>query len=106
MDTPDLAFIGLGNMGGGMAMRLVERGFRVTVHNRTRVKAEPVCAAGALLAPSAAAAAAGADVVLVSLSDDDAVEQVVFGELATALRPGTVVIDTSTVSPDYAREAS
>ena len=106
METPGLAFIGLGNMGAGMAIRLLERGFPVTVHNRTPDKAEPVCAAGAQLAPSAVAAAAGADVVLVSLSDDAAVEQVVFGELGPALRPGTVVIDTSTVSPDYARAAS
>jgi 3-hydroxyisobutyrate dehydrogenase-like beta-hydroxyacid dehydrogenase len=104
MDKPDLAFIGLGGMGTAMALRLIDRGFRLTVHNRTAAKAGPLRAAGAAVAATAAEAAAAAPVVLLSLSDEAAVEAVVFGP--SGLRPGTVVIDTSTVSPGYAREAT
>lgn len=104
MEATELAFIGLGGMGSAMALRLIDRGFTLTVHNRTAAKAEPLRAAGATVAATAGQAAAGARIVLVSLSDEAAVEQVVFGALDLA--PGTLVIDTSTVSPGYAREAN
>lgn len=106
VSTDKLAFIGLGNMGGGMAGRLLERGHALTVHNRTASKARPLVDAGARLAESPAAAAAGHDVVLLSLSDEKAVESVLFGEVVPVLAPGAYVVDTSTVSPGYAREAA
>lgn len=98
-----IAFLGLGAMGGGMAARLLERGWPLVVHNRTAAKAAPLVAAGARAASSPAEAAADVDVVLLSLSDEAAVEQVIFGELRSVLRPGLLVVDTSTVSPPYAR---
>jgi 3-hydroxyisobutyrate dehydrogenase-like beta-hydroxyacid dehydrogenase len=101
-----LGFIGLGAMGGGIAARLVESGYPVRVYNRTQAKLAPVVAAGAQAALSAADAASGADVVIVSLADETAVEKVVFGEVVAGLAAGTVVIDTSTVRPEFAREAA
>ncbi|MEU6962558.1 NAD(P)-dependent oxidoreductase [Streptomyces chrestomyceticus] len=106
MDHRRLAFIGLGAMGGGMAHRLLESGYALTVHNRTAGKAEPLLAAGARGAGSPGAAAAGHRVVLLSLSDEQAVEEVLFGRVVPVLEPGALVVDTSTVSPGFAREAA
>ncbi|MGP3988008.1 NAD(P)-binding domain-containing protein [Streptomyces sp. 3N207] len=104
--TEPLAFVGLGNMGGGMAHRLLETGHTLTVHNRTAAKAAPLAEAGATVAASPAEAAKGRSVVLLSLADEAAVEEVLFGQVADVLAPGAVVIDTSTVSPAYARECA
>ena len=100
-----LAVVGLGGIGSAMAYRLLDAGFSLTVHNRTKEKATPVVAAGARLASSPAEAAT-ADVVLLSLSDERAVEHVLFGAMLPYLRSGTVLVDTSTVSPTYARSAA
>src|SRR6266516_1509736 len=101
--TP-IAVIGLGGMGSGMAHALVRAGFPVTVYNRTEAKAAPLAQAGASIAP--AAAAANASVVLLSLADETAVQDVLFGRLGGILRVGQTVIDTSTVSPEFARAAA
>ncbi|MGP4026296.1 NAD(P)-dependent oxidoreductase [Actinomadura sp. 3N407] len=102
----EVAFIGLGVMGAGMATRLVETGRSVRVYNRTPEKAAPVVEAGARAARTAADAARDADVVIVSLADEAAVEKVLFGDAVHGLAPGTPVIDTSTVTPAFAREAA
>ncbi len=101
-----VAFIGLGTMGAPMATRLVEAGFDVTVHNRTREREEPVAAAGAARAASPKEAAAGADVVLTMVSDTPDVEAVVLGEdgAAHGMKEGSVLIDMSTISPEITRE--
>lgn len=106
MSRTRLAFIGLGSMGGGMAHRLLRSGYELTVHNRTASRAEPLVAEGAAWADSPARAVAGVRTVVLSLSDEAAVEKVLFGEVVPALEPGSTVIDTSTVSPDYARRAA
>ncbi|MFH8349812.1 NAD(P)-dependent oxidoreductase [Streptomyces sp. NPDC018045] len=106
MDHRQLAFIGLGAMGGGMAHRLLESGFELTVFNRTAGKAGPLVRAGARAADTPESAAAGRRVVLLSLSDETAVEEVLFGRVVPVLEPGALVVDTSTVSPGYAREAA
>jgi len=97
--------IGLGSMGTGMAARLLDRGYRVTAWNRTAARAQALATRGAVPAPSPASAAAHSEFVLISVADQDAVSEVVFGQdgVLGALRPGTVVIDTSTVSPEFAR---
>jgi 3-hydroxyisobutyrate dehydrogenase-like beta-hydroxyacid dehydrogenase len=100
-----IAVIGTGVMGTAMACRLLETGHQVTVFNRTPAKAELACAAGATLA-SSAGAAAQADTVLLSLSEDRAVAEVLFTAIGSDLRRDTVVIDTSTVSPSFSAEAS
>ena len=104
MAPSELAFIGLGGMGTAMALRLIDKGFALSVYNRTAAKAEPLREAGARVMATPNEAAAGKPVVLLSLSDEAAVEEIVFGGLD--LRPGTVLIDTSTVSPEYARRAA
>ncbi|AWZ04419.1 MULTISPECIES: NAD(P)-dependent oxidoreductase [unclassified Streptomyces] len=106
MTNRQLAFIGLGNMGGGMAGRLVESGYALTVYNRTASKAAGLVEAGAKLADAPERAAAGHDIVVLSLSDEKAVEEILFGRVVPVLAPGTIVVDTSTVSPGYAREAA
>ena len=89
-----VAFLGLGQMGSRMASRLVTAGHDVTVWNRTRAKAEAVT--GARVADTPAAAAAGADVVVTMLADPAAVQAVV---AAMDLRPGTVLVEMSTIGP-------
>jgi 3-hydroxyisobutyrate dehydrogenase-like beta-hydroxyacid dehydrogenase len=91
--------IGLGNMGSAFAERLLDAGYDLVVHNRSREKTEPLAARGAVVAEQAADLAAAVDIVLTSLSDDDAFESVAATVLAAA-RPGTVLVDLSTVSPD------
>lgn len=106
MDHRQLAFIGLGAMGSGMAHRLLEGGYRLTVFNRTAQKAEPLVRAGARGADSPAHAAGGHRVVVLSLSHEQAVDEVLFDQVVPVLEPGSIVVDTSTVSPGYAREAA
>ncbi len=93
-----IAFIGLGRMGARMAARLAGAGNEVIVWNRT--PARPAVP-GAQVAPSAAAAVSNADLVITMLSDAAAVTDVLFGEhaAAAAMRPGTLLIDMSTIGP-------
>jgi len=97
---PGLAvgLIGLGNMGTAFAERLLDAGYGLVVMNRTPAKAAPLEARGATLAGSYADLAERVDVVLTSLADDDALDEVAAALLAVA-KPGTVLVDTSTVSP-------
>ena len=85
-------------MGSAFAERLLDAGYQLVVHNRDRRKTEPVAARGAAVTETAAELAATVDIVLTSLSDDDAFESVA-ASVVEAARPGTVLVDTSTVSP-------
>lgn len=93
-----MGLIGLGNMGSAFAERLLEAGYPLHVYNRTAAKAENLAAEGAVPADSAADLAGRVDVVLTSLADDSAFEAVA-AEVVAAARPGTVLVDMSTVSP-------
>jgi 3-hydroxyisobutyrate dehydrogenase-like beta-hydroxyacid dehydrogenase len=93
-----VGLIGLGHMGSAFAERVLEAGYALVVYNRTAEKTEAVAARGAVVAGSAAELAARVDVVLTSVSDDEALESVA-AELLPAARPGTVLVDMSTVSP-------
>ncbi|MFI6323651.1 NAD(P)-dependent oxidoreductase [Nonomuraea sp. NPDC050556] len=106
MSVRDVAVLGLGSMGSGMAARLLDTGFQVTVWNRTAERAAPLAGKGAAVGGSAAEAAAEAEVLLLSLADENAVEDVLFRQALPAVRPGTLVLDTSTVSPAYSRLAA
>jgi 3-hydroxyisobutyrate dehydrogenase-like beta-hydroxyacid dehydrogenase len=103
-----IAFLGLGEMGTPMATRLRRAGHDVTVWNRSAERTVPLANEGAAVASSPAKAAAGADFVITMLATPEAFEQVLFGSegLATALSPGQVLIDMSTVGPDEVRSAS
>jgi 3-hydroxyisobutyrate dehydrogenase-like beta-hydroxyacid dehydrogenase len=97
-----VAMVGTGRMGAAMVTRLREAGYEVGAWNRTRARAEEY-AATVLDTPREATASA--DVVLVSLADDAALESAYRGPdgLAAGLRPGAVVVETSTVRPDTIR---
>jgi len=86
-------------MGTAVAERLLDAGYPLVVHNRTREKADALGALGAEVAPTLDALVEQVDVVLTSLADDAAFEDVA-GRVAAAARPGTVLVDLSTVSPD------
>ena len=94
-----LAFIGLGTMGAPMAQRLVDAGYEVTVHNRTREREEQVT--GAKRAESPQEAAVGQEVVLTMVSDTPDAEAVIAGEQGAlhGMSAGGVLIDMSTISP-------
>jgi 3-hydroxyisobutyrate dehydrogenase-like beta-hydroxyacid dehydrogenase len=93
-----VGLIGLGHMGAAIAERVLEGGFPLLVYNRTGAKAEPLAERGATVAASAAELAGRVDVVLTSLANDNALEAVA-EEVVGAARPGTVLVDMSTVSP-------
>ncbi|MEH7871312.1 NAD(P)-dependent oxidoreductase [Rhizobium laguerreae] len=96
----DVAFIGLGQMGSGMADNLVAAGHQVTVWNRDRTKAEPFAERGATVAADLAAAARAGTVVTM-LANDAAVEAVSFGDGGLlAAGPGLLHISCSTASVD------
>lgn len=100
-----IAFVGTGVMGRSMAGHLLAAGHEVRVHTRTRAKAEPLLAAGALWADSPAAAAAGADAALSMVgypADVAAVWRGPRGFLAVA-RPGQLLVDLTTSDPALAR---
>lgn len=105
---PNVGFIGLGLMGRPMALNLLKAGYAVTVWNRTRARADDVVAAGATLAATPREASAGADVVFTIVSDPPAVEAVLWGAdgALAGLRKGTVLVDSSTISPDLARRTA
>lgn len=94
-----IGFIGLGHMGAGMAARLLQAGHELVVYNRSRAKAEPLAAKGAVIADSVARACAGA-AVFTMLSNDEAVEGVVFGDggVLASLAKGAIHISCSTIS--------
>lgn len=98
-------FIGLGVMGQPMALNLRRAGHALTVHARDRERARPLVEAGAELADSPAAVARAADVVFINVSDDAAVEAVLFSAdgVAAGLRAGAIVVDMGTTSPTATR---
>ncbi len=100
-----VAFIGLGNMGSGMAARLLQAGFGLTVYNRTRAKADVLEAAGALVATSPCDAVKYADVVVSMLAHDQALLGLALGKagFVDAMRRDAVHVSMSTVSPAATR---
>jgi 3-hydroxyisobutyrate dehydrogenase-like beta-hydroxyacid dehydrogenase len=97
--TMQIGFIGLGHMGSGMARSLLEAGHELVVYNRTPSKAEALAASGARIAADVAGACEGA-VVITMLSNDEAVEEVTFGErgILASLQGQAVHISSSTIS--------
>jgi 3-hydroxyisobutyrate dehydrogenase-like beta-hydroxyacid dehydrogenase len=95
-----IGFVGAGAMGAPMIGHLLAAGHRVVVHTRRRESADALVAKGASWAASPADAARQADFVCTNVTATADVEQVLFGEngVAQGARPGTVVIDFSTIS--------
>lgn len=94
-----IAFLGLGKMGSSMAKFLIGAGHELTVWNRTRAHAQPLEKLGAKVAGTPAAAVADAGVVMTTLFDDAALEEVLFkGGALKGMMPGAVHVSLSTIS--------
>jgi len=101
-----IGFIGLGMMGRGMAHNLLRAGFMLTVWNRTASRMDDLVAAGATAAASPAVVADSCDITITCVSDTPDVLAVTLGAdgVIHGARPGALVIDMSTISPQAARE--
>ena len=108
MTQQTVGFIGLGLMGKPMAKNLRKRGFQVIVHSRSAPPVEELVAAGARRAESPADVAREARYIITMLPDSPDVEKVLEGPggIFEAIQPGTVLIDTSSISPAVARRLS
>jgi 3-hydroxyisobutyrate dehydrogenase len=102
---PTVGLIGLGLMGKPMGRNLLRAGFPLVVWNRTTAKAEDLVRDGAKLAANPRDVASQADVLITIVSDPAALEEVLWGkgDALAALRPGSTLIDSSTISPALAR---
>lgn len=92
-------------MGVPMACNLLKAGFAVTVHSRTKSKAQPILEAGAVWADSPARAAEDAAVVITCVTDTPDAEAILLGTngVIESARPGLICVDMSTISPDATR---
>lgn len=102
-----VAFLGLGVMGGPMAGHLAAAGHQVTVYNRTAAKALAwVARHGHQAAPTPAEAVEGADFVMMCVGNDDDVREVALGEhgAVAAMAADATLVDHTTASADVARE--
>jgi 3-hydroxyisobutyrate dehydrogenase-like beta-hydroxyacid dehydrogenase len=101
----NLAFIGLGKMGTGIALNLLRAGHSLTVYNRSAEKAQSLAGEGARVATSPADACLDAEAVMTMVSDDHALEEIVFGKdgIAAAVPQHCVHISHSTISTALAR---
>ena len=106
MALEKIGFIGTGIMGAPMATNLLKAGYEVTVHSRTKSKAQPVIAAGACWVDSPAQVAEQSDVLITCLTDTPDVRKVLLGQggVIETARPGLICIDTSTISPAATKE--
>jgi len=106
MSKPRVAFLGLGIMGSGMARRVLANGFPLSVYNRNAKKAEGFAESGARVATSPRDAATGANVIVCMVADDNASRAMWLGEngALAAATPGTICIDSSTVTVGWTRE--
>ena len=100
---PTIGFIGMGHMGSHMVPRLMSAGYHLTVYDRTKEKAQAI--AGATVAETPEAAAAHSDIVISIVTNDPALEEVMFGPdgVLAGTHAGSVIIDMSTVSPHTSR---
>ena len=98
-----LAFIGLGNMGGGMAANQAKAGVQVRAFDLSAAALERAAQGGCATAASAAEAVTGADLVITMLPAGPHVRQVYADEVLPNARPGALLIDCSTIDVDSAR---
>lgn len=105
---PSVGLIGLGLMGHPIAVNLLKKGFALTVWNRTSSRADDLVSQGAKVAATPLEAAAASDVLMIIVSDPPAVEEVLWGDKGVfkGLRRGSVLVDSSTVSPELARRSA
>jgi 3-hydroxyisobutyrate dehydrogenase len=106
MEETNIALLGLGLMGSGMAGRLLDAGYPLRIWNRTPGKSQPFVDKGAKLAKSPRDAAAGAAVVISMLSDVPVCRDVWLGrgEALVDIAPGTILVESSTVTVEWIEE--
>lgn len=102
----DIGFIGLGIMGRPMALNLVKGGFRLNVYSRDSQATNALVRFGAKVCTSAAQVAENSEAVITMLTDSVSVREVVLGDngIVHGAKPGTVVIDMSTIDPSTSRD--
>jgi 3-hydroxyisobutyrate dehydrogenase-like beta-hydroxyacid dehydrogenase len=105
-DQVKLGFIGLGNMGSRIARRLLDHGYQLSVYDKDVTKVEALAQQGAMVAGDIGQLAANVDVILSCLTNDEAVQAAYEGRegILHAARPGTVILEMSTISPGASRE--
>ncbi len=101
-----LGFVGLGIMGRPMARHLISAGNTLAVFNRSAGPVEDLESAGAFACASPAKVAEKSDIIFIMVPDTPDVEKVIFGEngLIEGLKPGSIVVDMSTISPIATKE--
>jgi 3-hydroxyisobutyrate dehydrogenase len=106
MNTTKIGWIGLGKMGIPMSQSLIKAGFPVTVYNRSKEKEEGLKAIGAGVASTPAALIQQAEVVIIMVTDDKAIDDIFKGDngLLGAGASGKIIINMSTVSPAISKE--
>ena len=104
----NLGFVGLGVMGSEMVLRLLEKGHTLTGYNRTRSKAARLLDKGMKWAGSPREVAAASDFTFSMVTNSLALEMIVEGPdgILAGLTPGKVLIDMSTVSPEFSRSVA
>jgi 3-hydroxyisobutyrate dehydrogenase-like beta-hydroxyacid dehydrogenase len=104
--TEKIGFIGLGNMGHALAQNLLADGYDLKVYNRTPDKADDLVKKGARLVSKPAEVVSKGGIVISVLSNDQAVEEIVFGEggILPRMKEDTVHLSISTLGPDTARK--
>ncbi len=107
-ERPVVGFIGLGIMGLPMTGNLLKAGYRVVAWNRSSARVDEAVALGAEAAGSPAEVASRSDVTIVCVTASADVEAVVLGAggAIEGLRPGTVLIDMSSISPEVTRDVA
>jgi 3-hydroxyisobutyrate dehydrogenase len=105
-DQVKVGFIGLGNMGSRIAQRLLDHGYPLVAYDMNNAKTEPVVARRGFAAKSIPELARIVDVILSCLTNDEAVQSVYAGPqgVFAQARPGTIVLEMSTISPETSRE--
>ena len=104
MSKPKIGFIGLGIMGKPMSKHLLNAGYEVVVHNRSREAVAELVSAGAKEAHSPKEVAQNSEVIITMLPDSPDVETVALGPdgLIEGVKEGTIHIDMSTIAPSVA----
>jgi len=106
MSNPTIGFIGLGIMGKPMARHLLKAGYPLVIHNRSRAAVDELSKEGAQPAASSQDVPARSEIIITMLPDSPDVELVYAGEkgVFAGLKPGTLLIDMSSISPVVARK--
>jgi 3-hydroxyisobutyrate dehydrogenase-like beta-hydroxyacid dehydrogenase len=101
-----IGFIGMGNMGRRIAQRLLDHKYHLSVYDVDLTKTKSIAAGGGAVARNIGDLARTADVILSCLTNDEAVHSVYTGleGVFAGARPGTVVLEMSTISPESSRE--